>query len=160
MHEAPLRGAPSGVRTVVKGLLGIAILALLYAGLMRPEGQRDRRNENERSAASAIHSLCALEAAIRTHDLDGNGAADFWTGDVAGMMRLFPANNPASGFLTAAGHPQDVATVLMDIAQADPSRSDAKPYRGYWFVPLDSDVDGAPFRQNGRPHHPSSFGYC
>ena len=161
MNETALRDAPSRVRTVVKGFLGITVLALLYYfGLMRPESQGERRAENERSAASALKSLCTLEAAIRAHDLDGNGAADYWTGDIAGMRRLFPANNPAAGFLTATGHTKDAAMALMDLAQADPSRSDAKPFQGYWFVPLDSDVDGKPFRLNGRPHHPTSFGYC
>jgi hypothetical protein len=111
-------------------------------------------------SSTGKRTLCTLEAAIKTHDLDGNGAADLWTGDIARLMRLFPANNPAAGFLAAWGHTEDAAASLMDIAQADPSRSDVKPYRGYWFVPMDSDVDGKPFEQNGRPYHPNSFGYC
>ncbi len=91
--------------------------------------------------------------------MDENGAQDFWTGDVAGMADLFSRIGPTSAVVSRLGFDVNSA-LLQDIALADPSRPAAKPYKGYWFAPMDLDADGKPLRINGRPHHPFAFGYC
>jgi hypothetical protein len=99
---------------------GILIAAVLlygsYLSLGAPVLQRTKAS-NERTAASFLKRFCSAQEAIKTNDLDGNGVADYWVQDVAGMCRL----------VSGTGHPLDPAIA-----------------KGYWFkaLPVEGTKDG------------------
>jgi len=102
------------------------------------------------AASSALCELATAQAEFRRLDLDGNGVADFWTGDVAGFYR--------TGQI-----PFEVAAA--DLRPLHPVVKTPVPYRGYYFMALErDDSDGEDYRQDtdgrsGAVHHRSRFGF-
>ncbi len=128
---------------------------LVLAGLVGLAACGPSWRDNERMAAAALKAITAAEADFRSNDRDGNGIHDFWTADVAGLHDLTPP-----------GSPTPLRLIDPAIAAADPGRPGAKPYHGYWFVAIETDENGAPYRQDtaergGAPrHNHSKFGFC
>jgi hypothetical protein len=135
----------------------LLMTGLLVALLAAPAGWfvwRDRQlgeiGSNERTAMSVLKFLAACEAEYRARDLDGNGVRDFWTGDVAALLTALPPGTFGGGL-----NAQLYGSAMADraaLSRADPSHADAQPYRGYWFVPL--ETDGAVGRR-----HPTAFAF-
>jgi len=106
----------------------------------------------ELKAVRALASIHAAQADFRANDRDGNGVPDFWTGDVAGLLRY--------GLI-------DRATAEADTRPLRPLVPLPIPSDGYYFRALDADGSIAPpetYRQetdrtSGKVHHPSSFGF-
>jgi hypothetical protein len=113
--------------------------------------------ENERAASAALKTLASAEADFRGNDRDGNKIQDFWTGDVAGLYYLKPQ-----------GSGEPIKLIEQGVADADPSRPGAKPYHGYWFIALDNDESGDPYRtetsgwgtEGQLKYNHSKFGFC
>jgi hypothetical protein len=133
--------------------LVLAVLVLVPAGWFGwREWESRQRGTNERRAAAVLCLLSVCEDAFFNQDLDRNGAKDFWTGDVAGLLAR-----------TAAAPLVPDGEILEDrdaIARADPARADAEPYYGFWFVPIELDAGGAPYRVNGQPRNPEKYAFC
>jgi hypothetical protein len=146
-------------RSFLPILLIAGVLALPVVWMSWHAWRRNEVSSSERCADGVLVRLCSLEALLRHQDADRNGVEDFWTGDVAGLLSVFPDGagyfNDASDF--GFRSPQ---AFLSAVAHADPSRADGKPCRGYWFVPMDLDERGRPYRPDGRPHHPTAFAFC
>lgn len=117
------------------------------------------RASNERAVSAALKTLTSAQADFRSNDRDANKVQDFWTGDVAGLYYLKPA-----------GSHEPIKLIEQAVADADPSRPGAKPYCGYWFVAMDVDDTGQPYRQDTEREWPgdrgpghrnrSKFGIC
>jgi hypothetical protein len=109
--------------------------------------------ENERNAFTVLKSLSSAQADFRFYDRDGNGIQDFWTGDLAGLLR-FKLISRASA--EADGRP------------ITPLTSQPVALQGYYFIALDLDESVIPpesFRQetdpnSGKVHHRTKFGFC
>ena len=130
------------------------IVLLLVAGLAVaiavPGLLSSRRASNERSASAILKTLASAEADFRGNDRDGNGVQEFWTGDVSGLYHLLPAGG---------GTPLQLIT--RELAEADPTHPNAKPLVGYWFVAMDVDETGQPYRQGpGQNRHLTKFAFC
>lgn len=91
--------------------------------------------ENERAASAALKTLASAQADFRGNDRDGNKIQDFWTGDVSSLY-----------YLTPRGSDEPIKLIEQGIADADPSRPGATPYRGYWFAALEKDEEGNELR--------------
>ena len=100
-----------------------------------------------------LKNVVALQADFLKMDLDRNGIRDYWAGDLAGLVFYFDSGAPQPTWFR-----KDTLGLLAELAKADPSRSDANPYRGYWLVPLEADADGIPYRNTGRNR--IAFGFC
>jgi hypothetical protein len=142
----PRARKPSSGGLFLAGLVVVLLMLPPVGGYGWRERGRQQLRRNHREAHRVLFDLARLEAAFKQDDLDRNGVSDYWTGDVAGLMAAMPDRG---------GRPDWVR-----IARADPSRPDAEPHCGYWFLPIDFDVDGAPYRVHGQPRHPSAFGFC
>jgi hypothetical protein len=132
-------------------------LAVAASGWAVWAWRKGRIGGNERAATVALKYLAVLEADFRREDRDGNGIEEFWTGNLAEFFSFYPKGGPSSGW---AGVADSAPEFLSALGKADPSRSDAEPYRGYWFVPLEVDEKGVPYRTGGRPLRAFSFGFC
>jgi type II secretory pathway pseudopilin PulG len=127
----------------------VIVVLLLLAALLVPGLLSSQRASNERSASAILKVLGSAEADFRGNDRDGNGAADFWTGDVAGLYHLQSPD----------GVP--IRLIPRELAEADPTHPNAKPLVGYWFVAMDVDETGQPYRQGpGQNRHPTKFAFC
>ena len=125
----------------------VVVLAIPLAGWFGwREWRSARLRHNHFEAHRVLFQLAHLVAAFRKDDIDNNRDSGYWTGDVAGLLAANSTRDPGWGWDR--------------IARADPSRTEAEPHNGYWFVPLDLDADGAPYRVNGKPRHPSAFAFC
>jgi hypothetical protein len=124
-----------------------------FFGWWLPEYRRKARGSNERSADGAIHLLASAEVDFRKNDSDGNGVNDFWTGDVAGLLRYGLIDR---AFAEADARPL-VPLVRTPIA-----------FNGYYFVAMELDDSETPpvelrqdtDRRSGKTHHPSRFAFC
>ncbi len=142
---------------VAASVVGVLLLAGVSALLVLPAYRSSQRHSNEQSASAALKTLATAEADFRANDRDENKVQDFWTGDVAGLYYLKPQ-----------GSDEPVKLIEKAIADADPSRPGAKPFHGYWFVAMDKDEDGKPYRQDTEgvgtkgllKYHPSKFAFC
>jgi hypothetical protein len=153
--DLELRG--SGWRRLPPWIRGLVILGTASALLAWPFHallKDDRIARNERAASAALKQLAAAEADVRVNDRDGNAVQDFWTGDVSGLARFTGGLDPA---IAAA-----------DACPAVPRTAPAVPYHGYYFVALQADESGTPYRQdtggtgaNGaRNRNPGKFAFC
>lgn len=134
---------------VTLGLL--AIIGYCMRGLFLPHSaSHPVWVRNQSAAASCLRNLHIDETVMRMNDLDGNGLADFWTGDWSGFYRL-----------------EGQEERLMDRDRLPRARADADPlppsdgprprlgpkleplpYRGYWFRAL-ARKDGVALAQDG-----------
>ena len=94
---------------------------------------------NELIAQLSLQLLRQAEETLRTSDSDRNGAADYWTRDVAGLYAL----------KDAAGQP--IFLIDPQMAAADPDGAPRygltpAPKNGYFFKMLSSDPDGQPYQ--------------
>lgn len=80
-------------------------------------------------AIVGLIGMTKVQEDFRENDADGNGAKDYWTGDVAGLYRI----SRTSG------------TGLEDADAGLPSRT---PFYGTWICAMTSGPDGAPYAQD------------
>lgn len=110
------------------------------------------RAENERKVSTMIKILSLAEVNFRDNDRDGNGVKDFWTGDVAGLLR--------SGLIEREVAEADARPIVPLIPKP-------VPYHGYYFVALQGDASVRPpesyhrdtDRKSGKVHHPEKYGF-
>lgn len=65
-------------------------LIVMAVVIIVPVIQRMRAVRSERTGLASLKTIAAAEEDFRTNDRDGNGIADYWTADVAGL-KLSPA---------------------------------------------------------------------
>jgi hypothetical protein len=133
---------------------GLIILVLLAVGffIVLPGWLQQRIRHHEREASKALKLLVSAEQSFRAGDLDRNGVADYWTGDLAGLSKY--------GLIPRA------------LAEADgeplvPLAPKPIPYNGYYFKALRLDKGETPpvaYRQDtdktsGKVHHLTKFGF-
>lgn len=96
---------------------------------------------NELLAQVSLQFIRQAQETFRNSDSDRNGAADYWTRDVAGLYGL----KDASG--------QEIFLVEPALAQADPAGAaryglPSAPKDGYHFAALTTDPEGAAYGQD------------
>lgn len=129
------------MKTAVSALLVCAFLAGLF-GLFRWRAwATERLGKNEHEVHNPLIFLARLERAFHADDADKNGVENDWTADIAG--------------LGAAASPREAA-LLAEIVAADPAGNDGRPYRGYRFIAMEEDDNGAPLG----PKHRTRYGFC
>ena len=72
----------------VSGCITITVVILVIAAIAIPGLMRMRISSGERSASASVKALALIEEDFRANDLDGNGADDYWTGNLAGLYCL------------------------------------------------------------------------
>lgn len=150
-RSSPVEG---GERVVVVAMDRGTVLILTWTKgkfLQEREAHRPLRNQGE--ALRLMKQAAAAETKVRDGDLDGNGAADYWTGDWSGLARL------------ADGEGKPVALIPHEAAAADlrplPASADGAarpaltvasppaPWNGYRFAALSIDEAGSPYAADG-----------
>lgn len=155
---------PSGF-TLVELLITLGI-AILLVSLALTSLSRARLSSNEAQAVAALRTVAETETAWRQNDADGNGVADFWTGDWSGLHRVARPDGAPWGLISADLARADGAPQ----AETPPGSSPritaslvsgaAVPHAGYFFRAMTSDnSDPAQPYQAGGPTHPSRFGF-
>jgi|SRR5579862_3242086 len=136
-------------------LLFLGLTLILLTGgyfVAVPVWRRQWIPNNEREASDALKVLVSAEASFRAGDLDRNGVADYWTGDVAGLSKF--------GLI-----PRPLAEA--DFEPLVPLAPKPIPYNGYYFKALRMDKGETPpvaYRQDtdktsGKVHHLTKFGF-
>jgi hypothetical protein len=128
---------------------------------MEPVEVAPTYSASEQRAIAAMKMLLTVQKLVRQADLDRNGAADFWTGDIAGLY----------GLRKEDGSP--VQQIPRSLAQADAEPLKAwdsvgdtgTPYHGYLFQVVSRQVDDTPYRldEDGdgrKTTHTSKFAIC
>jgi hypothetical protein len=94
----------------------------------------------QRSGAASLKTLASAQADFRANDRDGDGVANFWRGDIAGLYALRPKGGGDRI------KPIEVSTAAADDRPiTDLSGIAAKsPKGGYWFraIPHADEKDG------------------
>ncbi|MCC6741144.1 MAG: DUF2950 family protein [Planctomycetia bacterium] len=151
--------------TLVELLITLAIVVLLLS-LALTSLARARLASNEAQAIAALRTVAETETAWRQNDADGNGVADFWTGDWSGFHRVAKKDGTAWNLITADlaradGAPQaETAPGLAPRVTASLVSGAAVPHAGYFFRAMTSDnSDPAQPYQSGGPTHPTRFGF-
>jgi hypothetical protein len=104
---------------------------------------------------AAMKSIAEAQKSFHENDIDGNGSADFWVGDVSGLFRLVKGGFP-------------IRLISKDVATADAAPLRAKPldepwpekptpYRGYFFAALSKGPGGKAYH-GGSFRNPEAFG--
>ena len=136
-------------------LLAALVLATLAGAIgfvrHRQKKSLEAMEHNEWLASEALSLIADVERAFKDQDADENGIEDYWTGDVAGLLRfgdLYPSIEKA------------------DAAPLHPVPRTAASYFGYWFLAVEG-LEGDPrfFKQDtdgksGRVHHRTRFAFC
>lgn len=111
--------------------LGILVLGAGAALLVAPHYLQSTHPSSERNASASLKTLATAEADFRSNDRDGNGKADFWRSDVAGLYATMPKGG---------GEADAIKLIELSIAAADdrPVSDIAKylrrgPKAGYWY---------------------------
>lgn len=120
----------------------LAVAGLSCATLWEEVRSHVRRTRwrNEEDARRTLLALAAAQKAVRAGDLDGNGAADYWTADVAGLAAF--------------------GVIGEDLARADlrpRSGVRPRPWKGYFYVALEVP-DRRRFAYFALPADPSPHG--
>ena len=154
--------------TLVQALL-IALVVAVVAAIAIPSYLRARQLGAETSVLSDLKLLSSAQQVWRGMDLDGNGAQDYWTYDVAGLWGL-PGQDGAA-----------IAQISPAIARADaagsgryPGLGTPGPHAGFFFTIMATqaaDDGGGTYQANrGKVNrggmeyawatHPSRFAIC
>ena len=151
-----VQGPMTQVRSAVHPIL---ILAILLAGGLTlflvwyiPERRRSIRAANERAVFIELKALASAQAEFRFHDRDDNGVRDFWTGDLAGLLR--------SGLIKRELAEADAAPLISMTPRP-------VPYHGHYFIALEADHSARPpvsyrvdtDKKSGPVHHLDRFGF-
>jgi hypothetical protein len=133
----------------------VFLVLLLAVGtfVIWPQWRARNLAENERNAATIIKTLCSAEADFRANDRDGNGVNDFWTGDLAGLLRF--------GLISRAVAEADLRPLV-------PLVRKPVPYHGYYIIAMVTDESETPIeelrqetdKKSGKVHHRTKFGFC
>ena len=151
-------------------VIGVWIMEVLFVSTRGPY---------TRNASASLKTIATAQADFRSNDRDGNGVADYWTGDVAGLYCMTNAN--------VVGSDDDPLKLIeLGIAGADfaplpPGGERAEiwkftnrsPKAGYHYMAMrvDGSVDPVHppelYQQNtgGKPdmgnvHHKTKFAFC
>lgn len=73
-------------------LLGVMLILAIVVAIALPNLLQAVRAAREKSASFSLRILVRSEMDFRVRDPDQNGAADFWTADVAGMFYVSPTS--------------------------------------------------------------------
>lgn len=127
-------GSTSGL-VVAGAALAIAVPLALAGG--EPSGPA----ANERIAELTLKFILQAEETFKNSDSDRNGAADYWTRDLAGLYALKDRSGQAIFLIERA------------TAQADPDGAarytlGSAPRNGYWFKMMATDPDGEPYQKD------------
>lgn len=138
-----IQALPASPVTLVAGAAIVAAVAI--PGIVQARRAADAEGggiaANERLAEISLRFIRQAEETFKNSDSDRNGAADYWTRDVAGLYALKDRSGQAIFLL-------DPAT-----AQADPEGAPryglvAAPKNGYHFRMLTTDPDGEPYAKD------------
>jgi hypothetical protein len=124
---------------------------------------------NERNASASLKTLATAEADFRANDRDNNRVQDFWTGDVAGLYTVKPAESDEMiklvelALASADAAPLGDGAELAKVAQRGPKA-------GYWYQALASyseEGKSEPYAQDtkgekgrGKAYHNTRFAFC
>jgi prepilin-type N-terminal cleavage/methylation domain-containing protein len=147
--------------TLLELMIVIAIIGTVGA-IAIPGTLAAMRSANERNASMSMRALLGAQADFRSNDRDGNGVADFWTGDVSGLYSLTSAK--ARGRLDP---PLKLIDLSVAAADSTPLAAGAAggelrsirefavqgPKAGYWYYAMANDRSQNPvvvYRSNTR----------
>lgn len=99
--------APMSPTTVILLIAGAAVALLLLCvalgvilAIAIPVIVRSQASSQERAGVAQLRAIATIEELWRQDDVDKNGVADYWTGDVSGLYRV---ERPPSGSGMPAG---------------------------------------------------------
>jgi len=148
-EERPAEGRRR-VHPLVRVFVWLGLLSAVGAFIVIPGLVSSSRASNDRNAWASLRTLVSAQQDFRVNDRDGNGKADFWRADVAGLYALAPS-----------GPGSEIKLIEISIAGADaaPVVSAAAftmkaPKAGYWYKAL-SFADEDPARPD-----PNRFAAC
>jgi len=113
----------NGRTVAVAGLLlaGAAFLEMLSQG-------SSGRTHGERSPSTTLKTFTSAQADFRANDRDGDGVAQFWRADIAGLYALSPGGGPAIRLIERSAALADARPVY-DLT----TPGERAPFLGYWF---------------------------
>lgn len=151
--------------TLIELLIVLGILILL-GSIAITSLSRARLASNEAQAVAALRTVAVTETAWRQNDGDGNGEADFWTGDWSGFHRVAKKDGHSWELISADLARADGAPANETPASSTPRINPslvsgaAVPHAGYFFRAMTSDyADPAQPYQAGGPTNPLRFGF-
>ena len=121
--------------SLLVGALLVAVLALVFM----PMWLKARRSDRLHAAIRTFDVIIRAENDLANHDLDGNGAQDYWCRDIRGLARI-RARGSTAGLIDER------------LASADDSYPDARDVYGHVFKMIELDEDDQPLAG------PSGFG--
>lgn len=153
------------LRRVAVAIVVVAAALAVYAVLFTGTSEV-RRAEKDVRPAERLKKLAEGNAKFRTSDLDGNGRADYWVGDVSGLFRLAPSGKELE-LIELADALADGHRLVGDPEQVplkkDRLADDATQSRwGYYFQVIDGRIGRQGQREpyhRGNARNISHFGF-
>lgn len=148
-RSSPVEG---GERVVAVAIDRGTVLVMTWSkGKFQPGREAHRPLRNQGEALRVLKAAVAAETKLRDGDLDGNGAADFWTGDWSGLARLADGDGKPLALIP----PEAAAADLRPLPASGAARpqltaaAPAAPWNGYRFAALAFDEAGHPLPTDG-----------
>jgi hypothetical protein len=108
---------------------------------------------NEMMAEVSLQFIRNAEETFKNSDSDANGAADYWTRDVAGLHALQDRSGQAIYLL-------DPATAAADPEGAARYKLSPSPKNGYFYKMMVSDPDGGVYQKVDGKTNKAGYGVC
>ena len=146
------------MKGVTVGVYGLALFGMVGGAIWGLGYSRLLREADGKAMWWAVNAVRVAEARFKDGDLDGNGVADYWTGDLASLLAPFLAMpGTPLGPETAALARADVAPLLLGKAPI--------PFHGYYVTVVRLDEDGGPLQRDtdgsgALTHHLEEFALC
>jgi len=125
--------------------------AIAIPFFMRMGGRGGGVAQNEMIAEISLQLIRNAEETFKNSDSDGNGAADYWTKDVAGLHSLKDRSGQAI-FLV------DPATAAADPDGAARYNLIPAPKNGYFYKMMVSDPDGEVYQKDDGKTNKARYG--
>jgi type II secretory pathway pseudopilin PulG len=152
----------------LKELLMVLFVAAIITALAIPGLFKAQRAAHERQAMLTLGRLVSVQVKFKTTDCDGDGIANYWVGDLAGLDRIAEGNtatNPGIKLLEADMASADAAARSgrkygTTNFSAVTTIAEMAPRKGYWFRVLDhyETAAGTVKYDDGSGKHADQFG--
>ncbi|MBI4245293.1 MAG: DUF2950 family protein [Planctomycetes bacterium] len=125
--------------TLIELMIVISIIAII-AAIAVPNILGTTNAGNQKSAVSGLATIGAAENQFNKDDSDGNGASDYWVGDIQGLYvikRSAVAGSKVCGLIPAELATADGSTMVAYPAGVNTDTTTLpavrSPLNGYWF---------------------------
>ncbi len=150
-RSSPVEGGERVVAVAVDR--GTVLIMTWSKGKFLQEREAHRPLRNQGEAVRLLKEVVAAETKVRDGDLDGNGAADYWTGDWSGLARLANAEGKPVALIPLEAAAADLRPLPPSAeGSARPALAAAAPpapWNGYRFAALVLDEAGVSLAADG-----------